>query len=96
MLTYVYLLIFSLVTIAACYYSVYRIYNFEDYRFYENTSLLLFSLLALSLIVITVVLFVTVNDSASVDIEDEDEETSMLIKRTSAAFTLNYLTRAGY
>jgi len=60
------------------------------------TSLFLLSVVSLSLVISTIVLFFTVNESASVDIEDEDEESSMLIKRMAAIFTLNYLVRTIY
>jgi len=61
-------------------------------------SFILYCVLTISLLVTTIAIFLTVNESASVDIEDEvgEEETSMLIKRVTAVFLLAYILRAIY
>jgi TRAP-type C4-dicarboxylate transport system permease small subunit len=94
-LAHIYCLLF---TLAAIYAGVQSTMNESNHsKYYGLTSVIMYSLVSLSLIVSTAVLFNTVNNSASVDVEDPEEETeSMLIKRMAAMFTLNYLVRAIY
>jgi hypothetical protein len=91
-LTHIYSLLLAGATVYGCVESI------IDPTHYEMYSFILYSVLALSLLVTTIVIFLTVNESASVDIEDEvgEEETSMLIKRMSAVFLLAYIIRVIY
>ena len=87
-----------LLALAAIYTGVESIIDeSSDNKYYQATSVLMYGVVSFSLIISTIVLFITVNESASVDVEDPEEESeSMLIKRMAAMFTLNYFVRAIY